>query len=466
MGRVVTLFGLLVLAICFSAPACSPNQEEKPLQGAVLILLDTLRADRVSAYGHTRETTPAIDKLADDGVLFETVVSYSSWTLPSVVGMLAGRYPTAEVSDGTLRVSLVENLREAGFATAAFTEGGHVSRFYGINRGFDTYEEEEGAVRLRLEGRLYHEGAHGGIEHTFSSAEAWLRKNAHRPFFLLVHTYEVHTPYRRREYVKGLDRGRLGVTFEMADVNRIRRGELNLTESEIEYVSALYDGGVHVADQYIERLITTLDEIGLGARTLIVVTSDHGEELGEHYHNRIGDHGDTLYDNVTKIPLVINDPSGSYAVKRVRAQVRSIDILPTVLNLLGVPLPQEKVDGASLVSLMHGTENKDRIAFSRLDAHTRTDPPSEALRTGTHKLITNAPFALPQRSRVELFDLAQDPGEMNNLAKLETELRAELQSELDSIREPLNQQGIGNFQPKEKVPKSVMERLKSLGYVE
>jgi len=146
-----------LLALGLGVASCAPAEPE-PLRGAVLVVLDTLLAEHVSAYGSERETTPQLDRLAQQGVLFEAAISNSSWTLPAMAGMLSGSFPSASVFDRKLSRSLVEPLRGAGFRTAAFTEGGFVSAFYGLERGFDVWQEVEDEIRLRVAGEYVHEG--------------------------------------------------------------------------------------------------------------------------------------------------------------------------------------------------------------------------------------------------------------------------------------------------------------------
>ena len=457
--------GLLAFSLIAPSLACSPAPRQRTLQGAVVILLDTLRADHVSAYGYERPTTPVIDRVAQEGVLFENVISNSSWTLPAVVGMLSGRYPTGEVFDQTLTLSLIARLRKAGFQTAAFTEGGFVSRFYGLDRGFETYDEEEGAVRLTVRGDLYHPTARGGIERTFAAASHWLRENSDRPFFLLVHTYEIHTPYRRSDYVKKMDPGNLGETYEISDVLAVQEGKIEITPTEVEYLTGLYDGGVSAADRHVGELLATLEELGLTDRTVVVVTSDHGEDLGNRFPRWAGDHGHTLYDELVRVPLILRNPKKSYPVKRVEGQVRLIDLMPTVFKLLEVDLPPS-IDGASLVPLMEGTQGEDRIAFSRISPRHGKATLRQAIRDGNYKLISNAPFADPERPSEEFFDLEADPGETANLRKEPAEPYNRLKDELARMRTTLMQKGLPNYEPKEILPSAHKERLKSLGYVE
>src|SRR5690606_36173618 len=152
--------------------------------------------------------------------------------------------------------TLVERLAEAGVATAAFSEGGFVSAYYGLDRGFDVWEELAGAVRLHRPDRprAACEGRRR-IEHTFGRAAAWLRSRPPGPFLLLVHTYEVHAPFRRTTFTEGRPSGALGETFELLDVQRVRQGQLVLGETERDYLERLYDGGVRAADAQVGVLL-------------------------------------------------------------------------------------------------------------------------------------------------------------------------------------------------------------------
>jgi arylsulfatase len=202
--------------------------------GAVMFLLDTVRADHISSYGYERTTTPAIDALAREGVLFRQVASYSTWTLPSVVAMLSGVYPPLVLDDRRqMKWSLVEAIAKAGYRTAAFTEGGFVSRRWRMDRGFQHYFEEP-----------HTEDSTNEIDKTFRDARQWLAANKDSPFFLLIHTYEAHMPYTNRDFARELDPGRVGPTYELEFLGRVRSGEIVLTPEESEYIRALYDGDI------------------------------------------------------------------------------------------------------------------------------------------------------------------------------------------------------------------------------
>lgn len=467
----------LVAAVPLESAAQQADTEAVRLQGAILVIIDTARADHLSAYGHRRDTSPGLRALAARGVLFEQVVSYAPWTLPSVAAILAGdRFSRAyDVSKETLRRSLVEDIQRAGYTTAAITEGGFVSAHFGFDRGFGEFREERGAVLLDAdrqgdgEGKPRQTAGAGGVKQTFSLARAWLQEHAGEPFFLLIHTYEPHTPYQRLFFTANIPRGNFKAVLDGEMLDKIRRGKLEIGDAERRYASALYDGGLRVADNELSLLMKQLNQIGLADRTLLVVTSDHGEELGERYPQHLGDHGHALFDEQILVPLVIADPTGSYARKRVTSQVRSVDILPTIADLLAVPL-REQGEGRSLVPLMRGDENSDRIAFGGV---TRLTPPRYFIRHEGYKYIESSPREgaqelSPVPPRIQLYDLRNDPGERQNLAAEDPErVRAYHRQLAEYLTLSHGSRENESIEPAaNRLDTELRERLRSLGYLE
>ncbi len=311
----------------------------------------------------------------------------------------------------------------SGVSTAAFTEGGYFSRRFGLDRGFDEYVEEEGEVRYFAPSDAGPPGearpeATGGIAQTFAAARDWLARIGDERFFLLIHTYEVHTPYTRLDFADGLSPGAVGTHLTIDQLPRLKSGELSVGAGEIEYVRALYDGGVATADRHFGELRAFLRERGLADRTAVIVTSDHGEELGEHYPRHLGDHGHSLRDPLLWIPLIVFDPTRSTAVGEVDAQVRLVDVMPTVADLLGVSLSGVR-DGASLRPLMAGDDDTDRIALA---GQTWRGPRRGSVRALGYKYIRSAgdddgtsPL-MPPPPMQQLYDLGDDPGEHTNVA--------------------------------------------------
>jgi arylsulfatase A-like enzyme len=461
-----------------AAPAAEPGADastardaslgpDDALAGVVLLVLDTMRADRLSIAGHERQTTPALDALARRGAWFEQAVTGAPWTLPAMIGLVTGRNPTAELYDeGGLRRSAVETLREAGIRTASFNEGGFVSAHFGFDRGFDEHVEYVTKVRLADTGtiddvRASRASAHG-VAQTFRAAGDWLAEHGRDGrFFLLVHTYEPHTPYTTRLYARSLRSGRIGRTLDQNDSNHIHAGEWELLPHELAYVEALYDGGVSTTDRHAGRLLGRLRSLGLADRVAVIATADHGEDLGGRDPRHVADHGHSLYDELLRVPLVVHDPRRPAGGRRVASQVRLVDVMPTVLDLLGLP-PLPDADGRSLVPLLRDEEDGDRVAFSRV---TRKGPDRVSVRRDGFKLIREVgPEGL---GRAELYDLAADPGERHDLAAEQPERVAALDVDLRAYVEELRAEGPLDFGlVRDDMPDALREQLRALGYLE
>jgi arylsulfatase A-like enzyme len=452
-----------VLAVCLGACSSPPATPH----GFVLIVLDTLRADALSAYGNPRATSPSIDALAEEGVLFEQVISNAPWTLPAMVGLLSGADPSASVyGRGGLRQSLVERFRDAGFATAAFTEGAMVSEHFGIDRGFETFWAEEGTVQLQSDQKRGVEPK-GGIDDTFRKASDWLREHGReRPFFLMVHTYEPHVPYEREQFASELDPGALPRgPYRVADVHKVGSGELKIGEKELRYVRALYDGDVASADRHVGMLLDVLEDLDLADRTVVAVTADHGEEIGDRVPTRVGMHGHALDDFLLRVPLVIHDPTRSYPVRRVTAQVRLVDVLPTFLELAGVALDRS-VNGRSLLPLMAGDREEGHPAYAVLRRLENGQIVQATIRSEGYKLVAHWEDGPGSDPKLALFDLRDDPHEDVDLAAERPELRDKLFARLEARYAEIERQGPVLLHGWRKMPATLESRLRSLGYLE
>ncbi len=464
------LFWALLICVMVIMAGCSnPDRKAAPekLQGVVLILLDTIRSDHLSCYGYDRKTSPNIDALAQKGVRFKLVVSNSPWTLPSVGSLLTAEYPKRSFDNkNKLRSSLVEEFQKEGFSTAAVTEGGFVSRQFAMDRGFSYFEEEEGPVQVLKAGQQRTDDFKGGIERTFGSAKKWLKQHKDERFFLFIHTYEPHIPYTNHKFTKGMNQERIGPVFTFNFLNQLRTGRIKLTDSEVEYVKALYDGDIANSDRMVGDFITFLKDIELDDRTLVVVTSDHGEELNDHYPANTGDHGHSLRDPLVLVPLIIFDPVNAYPVKDVSAQVRLFDIIPTIAELFEMRNIRPTT-GTSLLSLMNGEDTKNRIAVL---GNTKFGPLRIGIRTGEYKYITvvqpdKGPVPInPQPPKYQLYDLSVDPGEKNNIVYENPELTFEMSDLLEKEKENISTK----IEPviKKEIDPAALERLKSLGYIQ
>ena len=337
-----------------------------PLLNLVLISVDTLRPDHLSLYGYPRETTPRLDERAGRGaVVFERAIASAPWTLPSHASIFTG---LDAVRHGVNQhwglppslLTLAEVLRGHGYATHAVTGGGFVHQQYGFAQGFDAYESF--SDRMGFAGEL-----DAGVARAKERLEALRDRN----FFLFFHTYAVHNPFRPHQPHLWRLTGR--TTRAMVDVDvlpaeevdgfRSRRALVEIVDGErVEAADGavrdlavdLYDGAVAYTDERLDDLLDALDDLGLAERTLIVFTSDHGELFGEHgQFNHV-----SLFDENVLVPLAFFDPELPPGVRRVSHQVRSIDLLPTILDRLGLP-PPEGIDGRSFAPLLRRRERAD-----------------------------------------------------------------------------------------------------------
>jgi choline-sulfatase len=214
--------------------------------------------------------------------------------LPSTAALLSAEHPVRIFTRGSkLTSSLVEEIKRAGITTAAFTEGGYVASHFRMDLGFGVWVEEEGAVRASAVTPETGTGA-GGIENTFRLAREWLREHHDERFFIFIHTYEAHTPYSRHAFTGMMNQGRIGSDLTIEKLAQIESGELVLTDVEVNYLKALYDGGIYEVDRHVGSFLELLSSLGIEQSTLVVVTSDHGEELNDHYRAHTAGRASTL----------------------------------------------------------------------------------------------------------------------------------------------------------------------------
>jgi len=393
-------------------------------QAVILISLDTLRADHLGCYGYDRETSPNMDALTHDGVMFNNVYATSPWTLPSHVSMLTALdcvHHQVVFEDEKMNPAfptLADCLRGEGFFCSAFTGGGFVSSIYGFSKGFDTYEEGAGSVTLR-----------NSAEHLYLTTSRWLEKRgAGNDFFLFLHTYQMHDPYVCPYPYRKMF---LDDDAEWDDINLLGRlgGEKGvfrpLPDREHQNAVALYDAEIRYTDEkLIGPLIQKLKDLGLYERALIVVTSDHGEEFFEHGG---WGHRHNLFDESLKVPLIIKFPEAQYAGRRITPIVSLIDIMPTILEAVSAGFPVEDIDGRSLFPLLKGRELEDRTFMAELAGNVLNSriPHQMSINQGRRKLIVTERYQPgdlehfleppPERPLLALYDLTSDPGESVNI---------------------------------------------------
>ncbi len=326
----------------------------------VLVSIDTLRADRLGAYGYSRDTSPVIDAFAKDSVVFENTVAVTSWTIPSHMTMFSGLYPAShgvirpQLRPGRDFTLLAEILKEKGYATFAYTGGAFMSRGFGFSRGFDVYKSPE---NFKVKKR--------GLETSIKRGAKLLGEQPpETPYFLFLHTYDVHCPLRPPPEYESMFRspGAKPVKGYLCG-REMKQKNPGFGPAEALTVSDRYDGSIRWVDNKIKSLFELLETRGDLDRTVVVITSDHGEEFFEH---GILGHERTIHRQVLKVPLIIRAPG--FAPRRIESPVSQVDIFSTILDLLGMPVPEQN-QGISLMPMMNGIrkDSPREFQFSELD---------------------------------------------------------------------------------------------------
>ena len=440
VAGVVGLAIVVVMAIVLarggkiSAPTAGLGAGSLDLTGAnvVLITLDTTRADRIGAYGYEAAETPRLDKLASEGVLFEQAVTPTAFTLPSHSSIMTGLYPPfhgvrlnggAALADG--QTTLAERLAASGYRCGAFVGAFVIDQRWGLSQGFEHYDDD---FEMAPDQRLDLAGVQRTADRVVDLGIDWLEAGDGRPFFAWLHLYDPHIPYEPPEPY----RSRFG-----------GRGK-----------SGLYDGEIAFADSQVGRVLDWLEVKGVADNTIVVVIGDHGESLGDHGEK---EHGYYIYDATVKVPLIVRVPGAVLADVRVPVQVRTIDVLPTVLDLVGLETPNP-VHGESLVPLMlEPGAGEARYAYSEsMSVHLQYGWSAlYSVRTSTHKFI--------EAPRAELYKLSQDPTESENLIRREPEVAEGLRSTLTALREEI-EAGAPEIQEAD-LDEETLGMLAALGYV-
>ena len=405
---------------------------------AILVSIDSLRADRVGVYGSQETHTPVLDAFAREGAWYDQAYTSSTWTAPSHTCLLYGmtfgtlfhncQYSCAPATPEPVR-PLPEILRQKGYLTAGFTGGGFVSPNFGFGRGFDTYYSfrppspaQPGCSPARFDG-----------PEVVARAADWLRRFGQAPFFLFLHTYDVHDdcPVKPPDLGEGFD-----VWPDPGPANR---------KQFIEY----YDQQVTNVDRLLAGMLTVLERLGLADTTLVVITADHGQAFWEHGFQG---HGCTFkpYGELARVPLLLRFPTSGWRPGRVSTPVSTVDIAPTILGGLGLPLPPW-MEGAVLPGLGVRGEEPHPIYVQCGDVL--------GIRDGRYKLITS----LSARFADEVYDLDADPAERIDVAgrgeRAEEDLRARAagywrQAAGAELPKPMN-----------RVDEETRARLRALGYL-
>ena len=400
----------------------------------LIVTLDTTRADRIGTYGYRADTTPHLDRLASEGVVFENAMAVVPLTLPAHCTIFTGQPPPAHgVRDNggffldDKALTLAEVLEAQGYATGAFVAAYVLDSKWGLDQGFGEYYDEFklGENRVRSLGDIARPA-----NEVIDQALPWLEEQANSKFFAWIHFYDPHSPYDPPEPFK------------------------------TRFARRPYAGEVAFADSQLGRVLEWLNTKGLANRTVVIVMGDHGESLGEHGE---ATHAFFIYEGALRIPLVIKTPYTEMAGRRIRRLARQKDIFPTVLDLLGIQVPDGlngSSFGTSLAGLMAGAGeedgNREGYAESFYPRYHFGWSELRALRVGSLKYI--------EAPRPELYDLSQDPLELDNLAAARLSLLTEMGDRLADIEESMERPDADSAVHQE-IDADTRARLASLGYI-
>ena len=386
-----------------------PEPESTELaKNVVVVLIDTLRADKLRAINsESRVRAPTLNRLAQEGTLFASAQSTENWTKPAVATVLTGLHPSthgARTQQAVLSsdaVLLSEHLKDQGFRTASFVANGYVSDRFGFDQGWDRYRN------------FIREEVSSDAADVFGEASEWVAQNQDARFFLFVHTIDPHVAYDPGgEYVRMYDDrdydGPVQPRRTPTLVEDAKRGRITLSDSDAMRLEALHDGEITQHDVELERFLKGLADLGVLDETLVVVASDHGEEFNEHGS---WGHGHSIYQELLHVPFLFHLP-GVVPARRVEPVVSTVDLAPTVVELLGVPA-LSATEGRSLLSFMQGGQRATpAVAFSDfLDAR---------------RVAVGAGWKLVVRGNLtaSLFHLETDPGEQQQLELTEHPIAA------------------------------------------
>ena len=452
------------------------SPESRP--NIIMILVDALRANRLGCYGHDRNTSPTVDNIASDGIIFEHVISQAPWTQPAVASLFSSRYPSVHK---VINISLVEKMEKGkvpkmavfnkafttfvesldavGYDTAGFTANPFMSESYGFERGFDHYADMSAREGKEQRGNQLND-----------EVVEWLKKrDSQNPFFIYIHYMDVHGPYYARdEYIEPFMRQ----VRQIENKQRLSKGEVSrlgylLKRSAApivekhgdltgyrEFWSAFYDAGVREQDHHIANLKKRIEDIGLWNDAYVIFTSDHGEEL---FEKGFCDHGNSLYDTELHVPLILRWDGVLAKGKRIDRTVSLVDFMPTVIEQLKLD-DVEGLQGTSFMDdIITNSSQPEVMVFSEA---VKYRPNIYSVHLDDWKLIMNF-----HRKTIELYNISKDPSEMVELSKQypdkKKELVAIIQSQIETnakLSEKIKRENIP-------INQEQYERLKSLGYV-
>ncbi len=415
----------------------------------IFIIVDTLRADHVGCYGYSRTTTPNIDMLAEDSIVFKNAIATAPWTSASICSLITAQYPAklrmadwaATIDDQSLLLS--EILREHNYRTHGIISHIFIAGRFGFGQGFDGYDE----ANAQGEG-------HVSSPSVTRKATDYVRKNKDRPFFLFLHYFDPHYSYVQHEKYNYSPTYK-GPQYSGMDWNNLMFRAPYMSGADVEYIKSLYDSEIAFTDEHIGRLIEELKALGLYEDALIVVTGDHGEEFVERGDHYIG-HMRKVFQEMIHVPLVVKLP-GKTQRRTVGSFVSLIDLMPSMLNALDLKIPAQYDHAGSIIDFDDPDSGPDRIIFSE----TRWELNFQAVIHQGWKLIQ-----YPEMGIRMLFNLNEDPGEKQNLIDIHKERVRALEQALQSWNQDMSGGMSGGLPRKAAFSEEDKTKLKALGYLQ
>jgi arylsulfatase A-like enzyme len=455
---------LPVALFALALAACGVSTESRGAPNVVLITLESIRPEHLGCYGYDRPTSPALDALAAESVVYDDAHAVTSWTLASHASLFTGLYPTAHQAVGPVDVlgddyeTLAETLAAAGYATAGFASGPYLRRQHNLHQGFELYDDSFAtAAHIQAHGEVTNPGITDAIVRYLRDG-----RDRQRPFLLFAYFWDPHYDYipPPPNDTRFVPEG--SVAVDVTEYGVTRKIHEGTPPEQMEYVLAQYDGEIRWTDEHLARIFDALREEGLWDDTVVIVTSDHGQEFFEHGAKG---HKNNLFVESVRVPLLVkhagNGPRGHDD-----RLVSLVDVFPTVVELAGAS-SEIPFHG---VSLLDAEPPAGREIFFELlsiwyrTGNGRTTETREswyAMRTHDHKLVS-----VPKRGKEMLFDVRNDPGERKNTAPQEAELAGSLsrrltdwQADMKGVAELYRVGGEAALTPEQ------IERLKSLGYL-
>jgi len=457
----------LVVALALAVPVvtCKPAVRGNG-RNLLLITLETTRADHLGTYGYERQTSPRIDRLASEGVVFDRFSSVSPRTNPSLASLMTSRYPHEHGVRNLLltleseQLTLAEALQSAGYVSGAIQTHPRLIAASGFAQGFDDYHDDV--------------TAHPLAPQSVAAAVDWIREaaSATRPWFLWLHLMDPHWTYDpptgwRTEF--GPDDPRPASLYAALRDREKTMGPVifrnRMADDEIAAFIDLYDAEIRYTDDAVAELLRVIDELGLRDGTVIALTSDHGESLGEHDY--FFEHGDLGTEPEIRVPMILVAPGIIEPGLRITSTAESLDVAPTLLDLLGLP-PEERFRGRSLTPLLEQRGNEDRTCFGETGKrfHEENDRREIDGIAGKRRWIRRGDFKLVHTPKAEgdpdrqLFDLTSSAAETEDVSHQHPELFEELGTALDTwMAEDQGKDRDYHISPEAR------EQLRALGYV-